>query len=428
MRLTIAVASIALLSTQAGSSTGASREEAKPSPPVIRISTELVQLDAVVTDKKGHHVTDLQPGDFEVFQDGRPQQISRLSYVRTAAPAAATVRPAQASGIAPSAPTSVEARTEIAPRTIVFVVDDLGMNDLGSSPGSFMRTRRAVKHVVESLDPADRAEVVTTTHGFQQLQPTTDRKALLAAVEGLRRTAWTRDELRPLLFSQATFYQLFRYDGARFDDWNSRLALQSLAVVKQTVKELKPLPGRKALLLVSEGFLEGSSLATTQLHYVYWPLDALYGDAIDVIGTIRRLGDFAARSGVVIDVVDPRGLVTGGLNAEQSVPYATTPGVLGDVGLATRLGIQHSQAWLQYLADETGGLAMLNTNDISGAMSEVVSDLSGYYLIGYQPASGTFSGAGFHHVTVKVKQPGLKVRSRKGFFAVTDEQVAAAMK
>lgn len=428
MRLAIALASIAVLGTAANGSTPAGRTETT-NPPVIRISTELVQLDAVVTDKKGHHVTDLRPQDFEILQDGRPQEISRLSYVRLgeSAPAPA-VAPEAAGEPAALAPGVAAAGPGTAPRTIVFLVDDLGL-----SPESFARTRWSLRHVVKRLAASDRVALVTTARGFKELRPTTDHKAILAAIDGLRRTPWTREQLTTLFSSQSTFFYLqqgaMRYDGTRLDDWNSRLALQSIAVIRGTVKELRPLPGRKALLLISEGF-SGSltSLGDAQLHDILWPVDSLYGGADDVLGAVRRLGDFAARAAVVIDAVDPRGLITGGLNAEDTVPGAQTPGVLADAGLARRIYIQHSQGTLQLLPDETGGLALLDNNDLSGAMASIVSDLSGYYLIGYQPASGTFSGGGFHHVTVKVKRPGLSVRSRKGFFAVTDQQVADAVR
>jgi hypothetical protein len=64
---------------------------------------------------------------------------------------------------------------------------------------------------------------------------------------------------------------------------------------------------------------------------------------------------------------------------------------------------------------------------MSGAVSSILADLSGYYLIGYEPAKGTFGGKSFHSIDIKVKRPGLKVRTRQGFYAVTDEQVAAAL-
>ena len=130
----------------------------------------------------------------------------------------------------------------------------------------------------------------------------------------------------------------------------------------------------------------------------------------------------------MIHAVDPRGLLTTGISASDSVPDANTPGRLAQIGVSRSLYLRHDQSTLENLTDETGGLAMFNTNDVSGAVSTIMSDLSGYYLIGYEPGPQTFTSGLFHDVDVKVKRPDLKVRTRKGFYAVTDDQVAGALR
>src|SRR5438128_9713741 len=59
---------------------------------VVRITTSLVQTDVVVTDKDGRQITDLKPEDFEILENGKPQNITNFSYV-SAAPAAAADSP-----------------------------------------------------------------------------------------------------------------------------------------------------------------------------------------------------------------------------------------------------------------------------------------------------------------------------------------------
>ena len=82
------------------------------------------------------------------------------------------------------------------------------------------------------------------------------------------------------------------------------------------------------------------------------------------------------------------------------------------------------------IAEQTGGLAIFSTNDLTGGLARIVDDLSGYYLIGYVPEHATFElrpgPPRFHSVKVEVKRSGLKVRSRKGFYGVTDELIAQA--
>ncbi|HXK10556.1 MAG TPA: VWA domain-containing protein [Vicinamibacteria bacterium] len=440
MRLTLVVACLASIGVL-GTMGVASSVPEKPTspPPVVRISVERIQLDAVVTDKHGRHVTDLRPEDLEVYQDGRKQQLSELAYVRVGerAPAANSPEATRSEPGAAPAPSSVAPQ-----RTILFVVDELSLSAHG-----FDSMRRALKYSIERLDANDRVDIVSTVRGFSTLALTTDRTANLAAVAGLRRTPWTRPELSRLvaaaplsphgygaddpmrvLYTDGLRSPLgARYDGGVMFDLNARLALRSIAVVKEAVRALRDVPGRKALLLVSEGLASLDALSLSEMHFLYWPLDRLYGDADDLPGALKRLAEFAARAGVVIDVVDPRGLVSAGLNAEDKVEVTGAGLELGQEVQARHLGLFHEQSTLQYLADETGGLAKLDTNDMAGAVSSIVADLSGYYLIGYAPEAGTFDDHGFHSFEVKVKRPGLKVRTRKGFYAVTDEQVSSAL-
>jgi VWFA-related protein len=415
---------LAVLSGVPAGASGVARPVRAPNAPVVRISAEIVQLDVVVTDKKGHHVTDLAPEDFVIREDGQPQKITRFSHVQVGAPQPPP-RQEPARSAESLAPPAANGMPQAQERTIVLLVDDFSL-----SPHSFVRTRRALGRAIDALQATDRVAIVTASRGGRALEPTTDREANRAAVAAVRRTPWTREELTRLGSASATFSYLSgvsRYDGGTFGDWNARMVLQSLAVVKETIRSMQALPGRKALLVLSEGFSGLTSLGGSLVHEMYWPLDRLYGDADDVLGAWKRLGDFAARAGVVVYAVDPRGLATGGLNAEHSVPDALQPGRLAEHRLSQLIVLHHSQATLELLPDQTGGLTLLDRNDLSGALYAVLDDLSGYYLIGYPPGETTFNGAGFRDIEVTVTRPGLKVRTRKGFFAVTDAQVAASL-
>ena len=73
----------------------------------------------------------------------------------------------------------------------------------------------------------------------------------------------------------------------------------------------------------------------------------------------------------------------------------------------------------------TGGLAVANRNDAGEGVSRILSGSRAYYLVGYEPDRSTFGGERprFHSLEVRVKRPGLKVRSRKGFFGVSDDEL-----
>ncbi len=428
MRFTALVLPVGLLAMLAARPSCAESSVPEGAPPVIRISVERIQLDAVITDKKGHHVTDLRPSEIEIYQDGERQAISEFSYVRSSAPAGTPAEgqtPAEpaAAGAGPAAPASAPAAlAQPSPRTVLVVLDDLSFG-----PHAYDRTHRSLLEVLEGLDPKDRVDIVTTSRGFDKLVLTADRKANRDAIAAMRRTPWTRTQLVGL-WSQPGLTSVRRFDGSAFDNVDDMLALQSITVVKKAVKALREVPGRKALLLVSEGLASLRDLTLPQTRDIYWPLDQLYGDANDLFGALKRLAEFAARSGVVVYAVDPRGLVTGGLGAEASIQDIHNPRAYGNAVTASHVGLYASQATLQYLTDETGGLTMLDSNDMAGSLASIVSDLSGYYLIGYTPRAGTFDSSRFHRFEVKVKRPGLKVRTREGFYPVTDEQVATALR
>jgi VWFA-related protein len=303
------------------------------------------------------------------------------------------------------------------------------LDDLSFGPHAYDRTRRSLQRMVESLDPKDRVDIVTTSAGFERLVLTTDRQANRDAIAAMRRTPWTRAELADLSSRETALLSQhgLRYDGSVFDTVDDWMALRSIAAVKNAVKVLRDVPGRKAVLLVSEGFENLSRLTLPQVKYIYWPLDRLYGDANDLFGALRRLAELAARSGVVIDAVDPRGLVTAGLGVEASIQDIRDVRAYGNAVSAQHLSLYRAQATLQYLTDETGGLTRLDGNDMDASLASIMDDLSGYYLIGYTPRSGTFDASRFHRFEVKVKRPGLKVRTREGFYPVTDEQVATAL-
>ena len=99
-----------------------------PAPPpqdeVIRVTTNLVQADVIVTDKSGRQVTDLRPEDFEVLEDGKKQTLSHFSYISTDRPNQQVAKSTDSSSGVPALPVS-EAQAR---RTLAIVVDDLGLS------------------------------------------------------------------------------------------------------------------------------------------------------------------------------------------------------------------------------------------------------------------------------------------------------------
>ena len=151
---------------------------------VVRITTNLVQVDAVVT-KDGKQVTDLKPEDFELFEDGRPQTITNFSYISNVVsePSHLTVASAASKDKTTPPVLPAAAHPHDVRRTIALVIDDLGM----SFESMTQVRRQARKFVDEKLEPNDLVAIIRTGGEVGALQQfTTDRRVLYSAIEHIR--------------------------------------------------------------------------------------------------------------------------------------------------------------------------------------------------------------------------------------------------
>jgi hypothetical protein len=131
---------------------------------------------------------------------------------------------------------------------------------------------------------------------------------------------------------------------------------------------------------------------------------------MDMEMLLRDVYDEANKNNVALYMVDPRGLAVGEFDVSD-----------GNVDLQTdRNLLNQTMDTLRTLAVETDGRAIINRNDLVGGMKQIVSDVSAYYLIGYNSTQAPADGK-FHEIKVRVKRPGVQVRSRKGYWALTPE-------
>lgn len=358
--------------------------------PIFRAGVSLVQLDAVVTDERGRHVTTLGPSDFEVWQDGRRQPVTAVAYMRSDEQFFV-----EDGGPLPATPL----RPRDARRVIAILVDDARM-----SFGSIYQTRRALQAFIErQVLPDDLVSIVTTTGAPGTSWPFTySRPQLRAAVNRIRFSLLTAeiDPLEALVFSGPLGLLPSSEDGFR----ERVFAVGALNRVVDVIEAVKELPGRKAIVLVSEGFV-------------------MFGSAVDgsiIRDMMRIVVDRANRAAVVIYAVDPRGLVVTSIGAADGASGARAAAASSMRGSALRA----TQDGLRFVAGETGGFAVVDSNDIPGAFRRVMDDQRGYYLVGYQPDSATFapgSAREFRKLKLKVVRPGLKVRARSGFYGIPTE-------
>jgi hypothetical protein len=129
----------------------------------------------------------------------------------------------------------------------------------------------------------------------------------------------------------------------------------------------------------------------------------------------------------VIYTIDGRGLQTLNFTAAEG---GARPDISADRLRSARTQFSESQDGMSILSESTGGLALMNNNDLSGALKRAMDDQRGYYLIGYRPEESTFDTSGrrkFHHLTLKINRPGkFKVRMRNGFFGIADSDTVPA--
>lgn len=416
----------------------------------IRVSVNLVQIDVAVTDSHGKPVRDLTEADFELLLEGAPQRITHFSHVQLAAPGAlapvaAVTRAAVKNGV-PEAPPPAPLKAAQVSRVMAIFVDDLSF-----AAETIPQVRRGVTKVIQQqMGPGDLTAIVRASAGLGALQDfTTDRRMLLAAVDQIRWNPAGRAEMSPYeqlgddrLRDQGilgtTNLEAARYDEAE----NTRAKAFTVAVLdslQRVIHGMEGMPGRKAVVVLSDRLplsLRDSSDVRTR---------GAAGRQFDAASPIMdRMSDCigeAARNGVVVYAVDTRGLATlvpgaGSHYDVSSFDGSVTPSQMTQVPaqFTTALHGFHDQrqegGW--YLAAQTGGIMIPETNDIGASIGKVYADMQDYYLLGFTPPEGAFElGPDGHPVfrslKVRVTKPGLQVRARSGFYGVAEQPAAVPM-
>jgi hypothetical protein len=137
--------------------------------------------------------------------------------------------------------------------------------------------------------------------------------------------------------------------------------------------------------------------------------------AVDLQEEMRDVYDAANRANTALYTLDPRGLATFEFDINDGVGIRTDANYL-----------RSTQDTLRTLAENTDGRAIVNRNDLDGALRQVMRDLSAYYLVGYNSTQAPTDGK-FHEIRVRVNRPGVQVRARRGYWALTAEDTARAV-
>lgn len=375
---------------------------------MFRSGRDLVSVDVVVRDRAGTIVRDLTAADFDVREDGRPQDVLGLSFQEISD---AAVKPMAMTellaGVAARMTETAPAPASAAPmlaadvaghRLIVLLFDVSSMQ-----PEDVQRAiDSASTYVSEQMSPADLVAVATVSTTLNVLNDFTGDRATVAA--SLAQLGYTEGTATPppdaataaTDEAAAAATEATEADTSEMDMFNNDVRLRALRTLAET---LAPLEQKKAILYFSAGMARSGQDNQIEL---------------------RTAVNAAVRAHVSIYPVDTRGLqaVVPGGDARQASGRGQA--LFSGRGVARQFSrLAASQDTLTSLAADTGGRAFTDTNDFGEAFTRVVRDMSAYYLLGYSSSNPAKDGR-FRRIQVRVKRDGLRVEARAGYFAERD--------
>lgn len=385
---------------------------------VVRITSNLVQVDVVVT-RDGKPVTNLTADDFEIYEDGKRQDITNFSFISNVSPrdrSTARDKDDKAEPTAPGAPPA-PVKFEAPHRTIAVVVDDLGL----SSESMTQVRRQLQKFITEQLQPSDLVAIVRTSGEIGTLQQlTNDRRLLTRAVDQLRWNVCSR--MGVTIFPRNGQYPTGAdWESCDTVDGSERQTKRALHIV---LDGLARIPGRKSLIFMSDDLpFSGDFGENTDKNVIsVGPINAPGPETINRGDDLRRISEKAIRSSVVIYSVDTQGLQYTGLTGSDNAnpPRFVDPNFNNAMLRGRFYSLQKRKEGAELIAKQTGGFQVTNSNGFQ--LDRILEDQSGYYLLGYRPTDETFNRK-FHHIKAKVTRSGMNVRTRFGFFGVSEEEI-----
>jgi VWFA-related protein len=379
--------------------------------PTFRAGVTLVSTDVIPRNEKGGFVADLTREDFTVLEDGVPQEIVSFTMVqggRTFNLLVPDTTPAPVDGLVLPKP---KPRTVDADGRLLLVLVD----DLHFEPELTPHVRRLLQTIIDTLiHDGDLVFVLSTGPSYIEVGPTYDKKAVAEAANKIRGSGYLPSEIFKML------------EGAQGPGDIRARAHMAFATAYNFLYELEKVSNRrKAVLYISTGYdfdpfaegrnssdrIMGGRFADPLRRLIddsnpYFTLGKITAD-VDLYHLERELTLSANRANATVYTIDPRGLA-GVVDAGQYVDQSEW-----------RTYIQKTTSSLRYLAEETGGFAIVNTNDFATELKRVDAETSDYYVLGFystnpDPTKRTRA------LDVKVNRPNITVASRKAYSLRTD--------
>ncbi len=394
----------------------------QPSPPTIKVTTRLVQINVLVHDRHGNPVGDLTKDDFEVTDEGKTQPITLFS-IESLAPASGAGTPGkvqQAPVMARNEVTNRPQRQAGVPTSVTVLLLDMYNTKITDQ----MSTRRQIVKFLRQIRPQDRVALyVLNGSGFRVVHDFTDNsQSLLAAlarvIPGFSHEldssdpdpSNTGDDSMDSFLDDANMMMSNFYTRNR--------VINTCTSFKTLADHLAGLPGRKNVVWVSGGFPiafgYGDSQDTTDSSSVGGIPSAASQDREIFADYIEGASQAMNTANVAVYPVDARGLL--GLpmaDASKSVKVNVRTHQIPQSMMRVD---QRNMDTMKYIADLTGGKAFMNRNDIDGAIREAIDDSTVTYTLGYYVPDYNWDNK-FHRIKVKVNRSGVSVRTKKGYLA-----------
>jgi len=376
-------------------------------PAVFRSDTQLVQINVIVRDKDGP-AANLEKDDFILTDRGKKRNISVFSVhkkiSRLATPAETT----------PPLPVNTFSNRRLAngadaPPSVTMILLDRLNTLLNTSMGNTEQTPLInVAHALESakqqllkfideLDPGERVAIYSLSQSLTVLSDFTgDRERLKRIIQDYKATSLTSREIaEPVGASVPHLSSQINEDRQTLAGMsNATRAQTTMAAMLALSAHVSGIPGRKNLVWLTS----------------------------DLMIPAEALGRALSRSQIAVYPVDARGLQPFALPntqadydawAQLGGPLRQSPN--SGAGPSVPVGITA----MQTLAAETGGRAFVNNNDLTGAIRHAIDDGATTYTLGFYVDTDSLDGK-FHELKVRMKRPGLEVRTQKGYFALKD--------
>lgn len=392
-------------------------QQGAPPPPTFRAGINFVRVDVIVTDRKAQPVVDLAQTDFEVLEDGKPQSIEQFRLIRIDGNPSPGDQPPRE--IRNAFDQEIEAARDDIRLFIIF------LDDYHTRVASAIGIRDPlIRFIQAQLGPNDLIGVMYPLTPVADVSVTRNHAAVISAIQ--------RFEGRKFRYDPRNEFEerYAQYPTATVEQIRNQVvmgALRGLATRLGSMRE-----GRKAVIYVSEGLTanvpdsmndpvasmpgSGNPAARRGVRMDTTPREQSYEffQEADLMSQLRDVFSAANRNNAAIYSVDPRGLAVNEFGIDEPVG----PG-------QDRRALQATQDTLRALSAETDGRAIVNRNDLSAGLAQIVRDSSAYYLIGYNSSQAPSDGK-FHEIKVRVKRPGVDVRARRGYWAATVEDVVRA--